>query len=151
MGCCVLGLVPIKNIVSTMWHGQRTGLRSWQMLSNWQPMKWIRRLNRLRLGWTRRRLLRTFSSNGKKHGQTAYAVQGWQLSRWLLGEQHSYAKQAPLKLIGYSCQLSRTSLHFLRCNKVSLLGYSGRRVPPPGDVLGRRSCSSQYSSPMICF
>ena len=22
MGCCVLGLVPIKNIVSTMWHGQ---------------------------------------------------------------------------------------------------------------------------------
>ena len=45
-------------------------LRSRQMLSNWQPMKWIRRLNRLRLGWTRRRLLRTFSSNGKKHGQT---------------------------------------------------------------------------------
>ena len=47
MGCCVLGLVPIKNIVSTMWHGQRTGLKSRRMLSSWQPMKWIRRLNRL--------------------------------------------------------------------------------------------------------
>ena len=56
-----------------------------------------------------------------------------------------------IKLIGYSCQLSRTSLHFLRCNKVSLLGYSGRWVPPPGELLGRRSCNSQYSSPMICL
>ena len=28
MGCCVLGLVPIKNIKSTMWHGQLTGLKS---------------------------------------------------------------------------------------------------------------------------
>ena len=60
-------------------------------------------------------------------------------------------QQAPLKLIGYSCQLSHTSLRFLRCNKMSLPGYSGRREPPPGDALRRRSCNSQYSSPMICL
>ena len=28
MGCCVLGLVPIKNIKSTTWHGQLIGLKS---------------------------------------------------------------------------------------------------------------------------
>ena len=40
MGCCVLGLVPIKNIVSTMWHGQRTGQKSRRMLSNWFFFCW---------------------------------------------------------------------------------------------------------------
>ena len=46
MGCCASGLVPIKNIVSTMWHGQLTGLKSRQMSSSWQLMKRIQRLNR---------------------------------------------------------------------------------------------------------
>ena len=35
-----------KNIVSTMWHGQLTGLKSRQMSSSWQLMKRIQRLNR---------------------------------------------------------------------------------------------------------
>ena len=108
-------------------------------------------MQKTRLGWTRRRLLRTFSSNGKKHGQTDVCSSRSAIIGMAPGRATSGCLQAPLKLIGYSCQLSRTSLHFLRCNKVSLLEYSGRRVPPPGELLGRRSCNSQYSSPMICL
>ena len=47
MGCCVLGLVLIKNIGSTMKHGQRTEQKSLQRLSSWQPMRWTRSLPRL--------------------------------------------------------------------------------------------------------
>ena len=35
--------------------------------------------------------------------------------------------------------------------KVSLLGYSGRKVLPPGELPGQRSCNSQFSSAMICL
>ena len=40
--------------------------------------------------------------------------------------------QAPSKLTGYSCQLNNTLLHYQRWNKVSSLGYSGRKMLPLG-------------------
>ena len=40
LGCCVSGLVLIKNIGSTMKHGQQTEQKSLRRLSSWQPMRW---------------------------------------------------------------------------------------------------------------
>ena len=46
-GYCVSGLALIKNIESTMKHGQQTEQKSRQRLSSWQPMRWILSLPRL--------------------------------------------------------------------------------------------------------
>ena len=50
-------------------------------------------VQKTRLGWTRRRLLWHSQAMARSTGKPTCAVQGWQLSRWFLGEQHSYANR----------------------------------------------------------
>ena len=67
-----------------------------------------------RLGWTRRWLLWTFASNGRRHGQTDVCSSRLAIIEMAPGRATSVCEQAPLKLTGYSCQWSSTSLHYLR-------------------------------------
>ena len=69
---------------------------------------------RTRLGWTRKWLQWTLPSNGRKLGLTAVCSSRSAIIGMAPGKATSGCLQAPLKLTGYSCQLSNTlprSLH----------------------------------------
>ena len=69
---------------------------------------------RTRLGWTRKWLQRTFPSNGRKLGLTDVCSSRSAIIGMAPGRATSGCLQAPLKLTGYSCQLSNTLPRYLR-------------------------------------